>query len=580
MIGRRIRSAFRAMIVHWHGSLAAARNIPPVVPLVAVGLTATSFLLPFFTKHFVDDFLVPETGTWLWPLLVGMIAAGGLRAALVWFQRSALLTIQIARSTENAGRVFDHLVAADRRRLGAYRAGDLANILRGQDKAARIIYADVMNAVVDLPSVPFLFAIMAWFDLRIAAAALCLTLFNAGGLWLVARRRARISDGLAEARGAFAGTLTGHLRVMPAVKAGVLEDAVFAEWTGAHRRQANRVADLGLLSERLGVLPGLLSGLSLAAILGIGALGIMDGALSTGDLVACQTLFFSINDPIRRLIDASGLLQEANAELRRRRVVETIPRDPWLLRPEGPADCQEHSASTTVDRPPAVEGEDIVIHDPGPNSPEGQSQPLGFFVPSGAQLGLLGRSGTGKSALCRMIAGLDSPHSGTIRLYGRVASGLSRRELAAAVGYVGREVAGFSGPLRRVLSLWDDDTPSDALWAAMATAGIDEVVRSRPGGLDAWLGPGGLGLSGGQMQRLNIARALVTRPRIIILDEALEALDAALARRIMGNLRQREITTIVVSHRAEVIGECDSVLSLDHRNAVTSSNRPGPGGSV
>ena len=570
------------MIVHWRASLTAARNVPPVVPLLALGLTATSFLLPFFTKHFVDGFLVTESGTWLWPLLFGMIAAGGLRAALVWLQRSTLLTIQIARSTENAQRVFDHIVAADRRELGAYRAGDLANILRGQDKAARIIYADVMNTIVDLPSVPFLFAIMAWFDLRIAVAALCLTLLNAGGLWLVARRRGRISDGLAEARGTFAGTLTGHLRVMPAVKAGSLEDAVFADWTKAHRRQADRVADLGLLSERLGVMPGLLSGLSLAAILGIGAMGIMGGEISVGDLVACQTLFFSINDPIRRLIDASGQLQEANADLRRRKVVESMPRDPWFSRREDGAGRQNQGGSATFVQAPAVEGQDIVLNEPKLETSDEGAPTVDFFVPPGAQLGLVGRSGSGKSALCRMIAGLDIPPSGLIRLHGRPASGLSRQELAATVGYVGREVSGFSGPLRRVLSLWDDDVSSDTLWTAMAMAGIDEVVRSRPGGLDAWLGPGGLGLSGGQVQRLNIARALVTRPSILILDEALEALDAALARRIMGNLRQRRVTTIVVSHRGEVIGECDSVLSLDRSNPAMAAPivpNPKPGGS-
>ena len=396
-------------------------------------------------------------------------------------------------------------------------------------------------------------------------------MLNAGGLWLVARRRARISDGLAEARGVFAGTLTGHLRVMPAVKAGALEDAVFAEWTKAHRYQANRVADLGLLSERLGVMPGLLSGLSLAAILGIGAMGIMAGELSVGDLVACQTLFFSINDPIRRLIDASGQLQEANAEVRRRRVVESIPRDPWLLRREDGAGRPAPISSASLDRPLAVEGENIAIREAGSDTSQGQAQTIGFFVTPGAQLGLVGRSGTGKSALCRMIAGLDTPHSGVIRLHGRAVAGLSRRELAATVGYVGREITGFSGPIRRVLSLWDDGVSDETLWAAMTTAGIDEVVRSRPGGLGAWLGSGGLGLSGGQVQRLNIARALVTRPGIIILDGALEALDAALARRIMRNLRQRAITTVVVSHRAEVIGECDSVLSLDRRQAADST---------
>ena len=568
----RIGRIRRRTVEDWKIILGSTVRLPPVTIAVAIGLLGTAFLLPFFTKFFVDRFLVADQSDWLVPLALGMVATAVLRSGLTWWQRSILLRVQVVRSKRNSRDVFQHMLSASRDHLQRYTAGDIASILRGQDKAARVIYGDVVHSIIELPAVPLLFIVMAAFDATIATAAVALTLGNAIALRAIARKRAGISERLAAARGALAGTLTRYLRVMPAIKAGTLEETVFADWDRGHRDQTENLAQLGRLSERLSLIPGLVGGLSLSVILGIGALAIMRGSMSVGDLVACQALFFSINDPIRRFIEASGQLQDVNADFRRRHTIKAMPRDPWLA-DRDPAPAEDGA------RPQAFHRSALVLRDLdfGQRRFEaGSSATVSVTLERGRCLAVVGRSGSGKTALARVIAGLDPPSGGDVLVGGHSVAGLSQAQLPGAVAMVSHELTLFDGPIRDSLTLWNPEIPEEAVWRACATACIDSVIAATPGGLDTVLGPGGIGLSGGQMQRLNLARALVRDPGVVVLDEALEALDPVLARAILRRLSDRGCATVLVTHRQEILRICDQVLSLDNERPTASDAAGGP----
>lgn len=550
----------RLTVEDWKIIVGSTIRLPPITIAVAVGLVGTGFLLPFFTKFFVDRYLVGREADWLLPLVAGMLATAALRSALTWWQRSILLKVQVERSQKNSRDVFTHMLSASRDHLQTHSVGDIASILRGQDKAARVIYGDVVHSVIELPAVPLLFLVMAAFDATIAATALLLTLGNAIALRTIARQRTSISERLAAERGALAGILTRYLRLMPAIKAGVLEDAVFADWSAAHRHQNMSLAQLGRLNERLALIPGLVGGLSISVILGIGALRIMRGELTIGDLVACQTLFFSINDPIRRFIEASGQLQDVNADFRRRHTITAMPRDPWLVGrdaaggPDSPREVPPHA--------PALALEQLDFAPPGQGGGT-RATPIDLALRAGRCLAIVGRTGSGKTTLARVIAGLEQPRTGRVCIDGRPVADLAQAELARSVTLISHELTLFDGPIRDSLTLWNRAVPDDAIWRACAIACIDEVVRASPDGLDTVLGPGGIGLSGGQMQRLNLARALVQGPSVVVLDEALEALDPVLARTILQRLRENGFAVALVTHRQEILKVCDHVLSLD-----------------
>ncbi len=532
----------------------AVGGLPASVWLMPLALIATGYAVPLLSKAFVDDVMIAGDRGLVVSLIAGLALAAGLRGGVTWWLRRTLLTVQIDRTWDHSVQVMSAVLGADPSRSAEIGPGEAAAILRGQGQAARVLYGDIIHAVIELPAVPLLFLALAWFDPLIAAIALALTLLNAGGYALVTRRRARVAARLAVHRGRFVERLTRYLSVMPVIKAGGVEAAVLADWTVAHERRGRALLSLGRISERLGVLPGLVSGLSLAVILGVGAWLILAGRMTPGDLVACQSLFFAISDPVRRFIEASGRLEDATAETARRRALTgtAATGDP----PPAPAATDE---GAPVAGAPALALDGVVL------AVDGHRVTVDDVVlEAGRHLAVTGPSGAGKTRLARLVAGLDRPAAGTVRVAGRLVADLPPGRLAATTALVGRELSGMTGRLGDILTLWDDTVAADRIRHALFLAAADDFVGRLPQGLDTAVGPGagGVDFSGGQWQRLAIARALVPGPTVLGLDEALEALDLGLSLLILDRLAAASITAVVIAHRGETVGRCQAGIDL------------------
>lgn len=179
---------------------------------------------------------------------------------------------------------------------------------------------------------------------------------------------------------------------------------------------------------------------------------------------------------------------------------------------------------------------------------------ISLDLPKGDQLGITGPSGGGKSSFGALAAGLHQPWSGTITC--------GRHEGGSGIAWVDKSVFLFDGSLRDNLTLWDNSISDTDIWSALATACLAEIIRARPDGLDCHVTARGRNFSGGQCQRMEIARAILHNPSIIILDEALDALDPALEEILRSNLRDIGCSLIVISHRTSTLIACDRIYSL------------------
>ncbi len=531
----------------------------PLVLLASLLLVFPGLLTPAFGKVFIDEILSGDSPGFLAPLLAAMLASAASLFVLTSVQQHYLLRIETRMGLVSGARFFRHLLRLPVVFFLQRQPAEVAKRVSANDMVAEILTRDLATTAVSLLLVVYYAVMLVRYDAGLAAIGIAMALANIAVLHRVSRARTDAVQAMRADRGKLTATTFNTLQLIETVKATGAEAAAFARWAGFLAKVVSARQRVGVPTAILIVVPPLLAAVNSGLILLVGGLRVSEGAISLGLLVAFQTLLGALSRPVTQLTNLGERLQDITADLTRLHDVERYPVDRVFAAPPAAVPIGSRLDGS-------LEFRDVSFG----YSPVGPLviQDLSFAVIPGRRVALVGGSGSGKSTVGRLAAGLYAPRSGQIVLDGRPREEYAREVIAASVAYVDQDVCLFEGTIRDNLTLWDELIPDEAVTQALRDAAVYDLVATRPGGIYSRVEESARNFSGGQRQRLELARALAGQPSLLILDEATSALDPQTEQQITDNLRRRGCACLIIAHRLSTVRDADEIIVLDHGAAV------------
>ncbi|QFY43230.1 NHLP family bacteriocin export ABC transporter peptidase/permease/ATPase subunit [Candidatus Methylospira mobilis] len=529
------------------------------VVIATLGLVIPGLLMPTFTKVFIDDYLIGGHQDWVRPLLLGMACTAVVRAALTALQQNYLLRLDKRLAVSMSGSFFWHVLRLPVEFFQQRYAGDIAQRVGSNDTVAELLSGDLATNTVNLIMLVFFAALMFQYDVVLAVMSIIIAIINL----LVLSKLNRVGrDGnlrMQQDHAKLMAATMGAIQMIETLKASGRESDFFMRWSGYMAKVLNTSQKVGLYSLTLGTLPTLLDAISHTAVLGYGGYQVMQGEMTVGTLVAFQSLMSSFMGPVGHLLGLVQKVQIIEADLTRLDDVLHYPVDPLtqdvesvdagFVRLTGRLELCNVSFGYSPLDPPLIEN-------------------LNLTLKPGQRIALVGGSGSGKSTIAKLIVGLNKPWGGEILFDGLQRSAIPRQVLVSSLAHVDQDIVLFEGTIRENLCLWDGSVPEGQMLQAAKDAQIHDVIGNRPGGYDGPVTERGSNFSGGQSQRLEIARALVHAPSLLVMDEATSALDPLTEKQIDDCIRRRGCACLIVAHRLSTIRDADEIIVLEHGKVV------------
>jgi ATP-binding cassette, subfamily B, bacterial len=564
------------------------RHISVFLLTTVIG-AASAAAVPLLLKYIIDSGVLPGQRNVVVLGALAVAALAVLDAALGLAGRWASARVGEGLIYDLRTEVFDHVQRQPVAFFTRTQTGSLVSRLNtdviGAQRAFTSTLSQVVSNAVTLVLVTVAMLVLSWQITLLVFVLLPLFLLPAR---FVGQRLAEISRQSMQLDADMSQTMTERFNV-----AGALLVKIFGRYnreTAAFAQAAGRVRDIGVTQALYAryFFTGLvlLSSLATALVYGVGGWMAIDGALQVGTLVALAALLGRLYGPLTALSNVQVDVMTALVSFER--VFEVLDLQPMVrdlpdARPL-PADSGADSGPLSIEFDnvrfayPSAEDvslaslEAVARPDPGPN--EEVLRGVSFRAEPGELVALVGPSGAGKSTITHLVSRLYDPTSGVVRLGERDVRTVTLESLHDAVGVVTQDAHMFHDTIGANLSYAGAGATEDELWAALRAAQIADLVSMLPDGLDTVVGDRGYRLSGGEKQRLAIARLLLKAPRVVVLDEATAHLDseseAAVQRALETALVGR--TSLVIAHRLSTIRGADRILVVDRGRIVETGD--------
>ena len=522
--------------------------------LTSVISSLLGVIQPVFSRIFMDRLLTGQNPEWLYPFIFALALFSAIQIIIAWIQAVWSLRIDGKLAVTGSAVFMWKVLRMPMEFFSQRMAGD---ILQRQGSNAAIA-GTLVNTFAPLA----LSAIMMVFYLVLMIRySPLLTLVGLGSIvvnMLVARfisaKRVNITRVQMRDSGKLSSATVAGIGMIETIKASGAENGSFEKWSGYQASVNTQKVRFQRLNQYMGMIPGIVTEITNTAILALGIWLIMCGQFTAGMIMAFQGFMTSFSAPAQSLIAAGQTLQEMRTEMERVEDVMEYPMD------------EEAPESDTQDTYDKLSGRLEMKHVTFGYSRLGEPliEDFSMSLEPGSRVAFVGASGCGKSTISKLISGLYKPWSGEILFDGKPISAIDRSVFTGSLAVVDQDIILFEDTIANNIRLWDKSIEDFEVILAARDAKLHEDIMQREGGYQYKITEGGRDFSGGQRQRMEIARVLAQDPTIIILDEATSALDAKTEFEVVDSIHARGITCIVIAHRLSTVRDCDEIIVLDN----------------
>lgn len=529
------------------------------IPLLFISLTGIltaiiGILNPIASRIFLDHILTAGHPDWLFPLLLILTIAVVIQIIVLTIKTTFMEKLKGKLAISSNAMFMWHVLHLPMDFFSQRLAGDIAARQQSNDQIAEITITDLSAVLINFGLMIFYFVFMLKYNLSLTVIGLTAVFFNLLMADYISKKRMNLTRVLMRDSGKLTAATVSGIDMIETIKASGAENGFFERWAGY---QASVIALNGKtvkINQFLGSIPLFLQEICNLLILSVGILLIIQKDFSVGALLAFQGLTGSFMNPVNSLISTGQSIQEMRTAMERIDDVMDYKSDTEYRHVSGAEPLQKLSGELELKNVTFGYSklEEPIIRD------------FNMSLHPGSKVAVVGLSGSGKSTLSKVISGLYRPWSGEILYDGLTRDQINREVFTGSVAVVDQDIVLFEDTVADNIKLWDSAIEDFEMILAARDAGIHDDIIQREGGYNHRLLEDGKNFSGGQRQRLEIARVLSQDPTILILDEATSALDSKTESEVIKSIEDRGITCIIIAHRLSTIRDCDEIIVLDH----------------
>ena len=514
---------------------------------------------PVFSQIFLDDILSGKHKDWVFNFMLAMTISFVLCGVMNWLRAVILTRWQQRLTLIDSSKFFQHLLKLPMAFFHQRYAAEVAGRVSYNESVASVLSGSAATAVLDLFVAIFFLALLLQYNVTLTLIGVFFTVVNTAVFFAMRRKLTDITMRIQQDAGKEYGVAMNGLLMIDSIKANGTEADFFTKWAGYRAKVLDASQDASLWALEFNLLPTLLGGLNGALIMTFGGFSIMEGAMTAGMFIGFQSLMGNFQAPVNKLLDLNAELQNTEMQMRRLDDVRRYNIDSLNYhddnlnfekkRLSGDLELRNISFGYSPLEKPLIEN-------------------FNLHLKPGRWVAVVGASGSGKSTVAKIVTGLYEQWSGEVLFDGTERRQIPRAVIVNSLASVDQDIFQISGTVKQNITLFDDSVRQADVVKAAQDACIEENILALDGGFNAEVKEGGNNFSGGQRQRLEIARALAFNPSILILDEATSALDPVTEKTVLDNIRHRGCSCLIVAHRLSTIRDCDEIIVLEHGKIV------------